>query len=141
MIEQLTGTADPLLVSGDFDPVLREVDREGRCVSEVELGAITATAVGSAESWRAGPMGAVLLDFELDGVSAEMTLRDSWLVMRDGELHLTGGVSHESLLLFFGEVAPDAGLLLSAVAAMADLDMDGDGTCERTSVVLDVEPR
>ncbi len=129
------------MVSADFDPVLREVDREGRCTSEVELSAITAPAVGSASSWRAGPMGAVFLDFELDGVSAEIPLRDSWLVMRDGELHLTGGISHESLLFFFSEVAPDADFLLRIVAEMRDLDMDGDGTCERTSVVLDTEPR
>jgi len=61
--------------------------------------------------------------------------------MRDGELHLTGGISHESLALFFREAAPDADLLLRVVAEMADLDMDGDGICERTSVVLDVEPR
>ena len=76
-IEQLTGTADPLRVSGDFDPTLREVDREGRCTSEVELGAITADPVGGATSWRAGPMGAVFMTFELEDVSAAITLRDS----------------------------------------------------------------
>jgi hypothetical protein len=140
-IEQITGTADPLVVSGDFDPLLREVDREGRCTSEVELGAITATAVGGPTSWRAGPMGAVFVDFALEGVETQIPVRDSWLVMRDGELHLTGGISHESLFLFFQEVAPGNDFALRIIAEMADLDMDGDGICERTSVVFDVEPR
>lgn len=140
-VEQLTGTANPLRVSGDFDPVLREVEREGRCVSEVVLGELSAPAIGSATSWRAGPLGAVFLTFTLEEVTMEIPLRDSWLVMREGELHLTGGVSHEALALFFREVAPEAGLLQRVVAELRDLDPNGDGVCERTSVVLDVEPR
>lgn len=141
VIEQLTGTADPLVVSGDFDPVLHDVDREGSCTSEVELGAISAPAVGDRTSWRAGPLGAVFVDFALEGVEMRFALRDSWLVMRDGELHLTGGLSHDSLALFFREVAPDNDLVQRLVAELADLDMDGDGVCERTSVVFDVATR
>lgn len=138
---QITGTADPLLVSGDFDPILREVDRDGRCTSTVELGAITADAVGSATHWRAGPLGSVFLDFELEGVTRNLPLRDSWLVMRDGELHLTGGVSHASIYELFMTVAPDADFALRVLAQMSDLDMDGDGVCERSSIVLDTAAR
>ncbi len=140
-LTQITGTADPLRVSGDFDPILREVDRDGRCTSEVELGAITADAVGSATSWRAGPMGSVFVDLELRDVTANVPVRDAWLVMRDGELHLTGGIAHSAILQLFRDAIPDAGLALRIVAEMADLDMDGDGICERSSIVLDTAPR
>ena len=138
---QITGTRDPLLVSGDFDPILREVDREGRCTSEVELGAITADAIGSATSWRAGPMGSVFVDLQLQDVTANVPVRDAWLVMRDGELHLTGGIAHAAIYELFRDVAPDNDFALRIVAEMADLDMDGDGVCERSSIVLDTAPR
>ena len=138
---QITGTRDPLLVSGDFDPILREVDRDGRCTSEVELGAITADAIGSASSWRAGPMGSVFVDLQLQDVTANVPVRDAWLVMRDGELHLTGGIAHAAIYELFRDVAPDNDFALRIVAQMADLDMDGDGTCERSSIVLDTAPR
>lgn len=138
---QITGTADPLLVTGDFDPILREVDREGWCTSEVELGAITADAIGSATSWRAGPMGSVFVDLQLQDVTATAPVRDAWLVMRDGELHLTGGIGHAAIYELFREVAPDNDFALRIVNQMADLDMDGDGVCERSSIVLDTAPR